>query len=419
MRHATSVDNPAEVIDVIVIGAGLAGLVAARDLTDKGFQVAVLEGRNRVGGRTFAREIVSTTVKVDFGGTWVIPAEHTAVMAELQRYAIRSVPTPLPTHFLTELDGILSAKGFLSESEIGEMTHAFDVVARHAEPDATADDALRSIGLDAGLLAWVQATQRYLSGAPLTDLSGVDCSGMSPSDLADPDHYTHTIDGTSQRLVDAIAGSSQATLLLNTEVAAVHTTVDGFAVLDRARNRLVARNVVIAVPLNTLADIDFRPRIPAATALGESRHAGHSVKLWMTVRNVVGWPRLFSASGPIAYARLERQLDSGDAFLVGFSDDPAMAKASASEVQTALQSFLPDIEVLAVDAHDWNADHFARGTWMAPRPGQLQQVGALADPSYTNGIHFAGADLCVGNYGTIEGAIVSGRQAAARISDQP
>jgi monoamine oxidase len=415
MRHATSLDDPAEVFDVIVVGAGLAGLIAARDLTDQGLRVVVLEGRNRMGGRTFAREVSGTAEKVDVGGTWVIPSEHTSVMAELERYAIRTVATPVPTHFVTELDGTSSDKGFLSEAEIIEVTRVFDLVARHAEPDATADDVFRSIGLDAGLLAWIRATQRYLSGAALADLSGVDCAGMPPSDLADPDHYTHVIDGTSQSLVDAIADSSRATLLLDTEVTAVHATAEGFAVFDKTGNSVVARQIVVAVPVNVLADIDFSPPIAAATALGTVRHAGHSVKLWMTVRNVDGWPRLFSASSPIAYARLERRLDSGDAFLVGFSDDPAMATASTGEVQTAVRHFLPDVDVVAVDAHDWNADHFARGTWMAPRPGQLELIAILNDSSQTNGVHFAGGDLSVDAYGTIEGAIVSGRRAAARI----
>jgi monoamine oxidase len=415
MEQSATVGSASEVIDVIVIGAGLAGLIAARDLTDRGFDVVVLEGRGRIGGRTFARNVANTTVKVDFGGTWIIPAEHTAVVAELQRYGLGSEPTPGPTHFITELNGTVSGEGFLSEAEIGEMTRVFDLVATHADPLATADEALRATGLDDGLLAWVRATQRFLSGASLADISGVDCAAMPPTTLADPDHYTHVIDGTSQALIDAVAASSPATLLLNTEVVAVHATADGFAVLDKAGNTLVARQVVVAVPVNVLADIDFEPPIAAATALGRTRHAGHSVKLWVTVRNVDDWPRIFSSSGPIAYARVERRLDDADALLVGFSDDPATAYASAHEIQTALRVFVPHIDVVAVDAHDWNADHFARGTWMAPRPGQLHEIEALYDLVHTSGIQFAGADLCIDAYGTIEGAVVSGKRAAARI----
>ena len=416
MQHATSFDDLAEGTDVIVTGAGLAGLIAARDLTDQGFRVVVVEGRDRVGGRTFARELADGSAKVDVGGTWIIPNQHIAVMSEVQRYTIGVVPTPEPTRFLTELNGTFADTGFLTEGETDEIARVFNLVRRHAADDATADQALRSFGLDERLLAWVRATHRFLSGAPLTDLSGVDCASMPPSDVADPDHYTHIIDGTSQALVDAVADSSDATLILRTEVTAVHATADGFVVTDTKRNRLAARDVVMAVPVNVLADIDFGPSIAAAAALGRAGHAGHSVKLWMTVRNVDGWPRIFTASGPIAYARVERYLDSGDALLVGFSDDPAMANASASDVQTALRTVLADIEVTAVDSHDWNADHFARGTWMAPRPGQVAQIKTLSDPLHSNGIHFAGADLCLEAYGTIEGAIVSGRRAAAHIA---
>ncbi|CAN5322567.1 flavin monoamine oxidase family protein [soil metagenome] len=415
MQHAKSFDSLPKDIDVIVVGAGLAGLIAARDLAAHGSCVVVLEGRDRVGGRIFARELVDGSAKVDFGGTWIIPTEHTAVMSELERYAIRVAPTPEPTRFITELNGTLSDQGFLTENETEEIGRAFELVKRNADASATADQALRSVGLDEGLFAWVEATNRYISGASLSELSGVDCASMPPSDVADPDHYTHVIDATAQTLIDAVADSSQATLLLNSEVTAVHATADGFVVSDQARNRLAARDIVLAVPVNVLADIDFGTPIDAAAALGKSGHAGHSVKLWMTVRNVDGWPRIFAASGPIAYARVERYLDSGDALLVGFSDDPAMADASAQEIQTALRAVVPHIEVLAVDSHDWNADHFARGTWMAVRPGQLRQVGILNSPLHTNGIHFAGADLCVDAQGTIEGAIISGKRAAAQI----
>jgi monoamine oxidase len=112
---------------------------------------------------------------------------------------------------------------------------------------------------------------------------------------------------------------------------------------------------------------------------------------------------------------MERRLDDAAALLVGFSDDPAMAHASVREVQTALRAYIPHIDVVAVDAHDWNADHFARGTWMAPRPGQLHEIEALHDIVHANGIQFAGADLCIDAYGTIEGAVVSGKRAAARL----
>ena len=65
--------------DVVVIGGGFAGLVAARDLRDAGRSVVVLEARDRLGGRTWFRELPGAGVKVEYGGTWFWLDLHTAV----------------------------------------------------------------------------------------------------------------------------------------------------------------------------------------------------------------------------------------------------------------------------------------------------------------------------------------------------
>ena len=54
--------------DVVVIGAGFAGVAAARNLTETGRAVVVLEARDRIGGRTWYREIPGTGVMAEYGG---------------------------------------------------------------------------------------------------------------------------------------------------------------------------------------------------------------------------------------------------------------------------------------------------------------------------------------------------------------
>src|SRR5690349_10804181 len=63
--------------DVLIIGAGLAGASAAEELARRGFTVTVLEARDRVGGRGYARSFAGSDESLEFGGAWITPwQEH-------------------------------------------------------------------------------------------------------------------------------------------------------------------------------------------------------------------------------------------------------------------------------------------------------------------------------------------------------
>ncbi|MGL4404945.1 MAG: FAD-dependent oxidoreductase, partial [Notoacmeibacter sp.] len=68
--------------DVIVVGAGYAGLIAARNLIEAGKRVIILEAGSRVGGRCWSENYPGTDKIVDWGAEWVLPAHHHALMAE-------------------------------------------------------------------------------------------------------------------------------------------------------------------------------------------------------------------------------------------------------------------------------------------------------------------------------------------------
>ena len=77
--------------DVVVIGAGFAGLVAARDLLEAGHNVVVLEARDRAGGRTYSSTFPGTDVVIDLGAEWFDPQRHHYMAAEVDRYGARFV----------------------------------------------------------------------------------------------------------------------------------------------------------------------------------------------------------------------------------------------------------------------------------------------------------------------------------------
>ena len=76
------------IYDVAVIGAGYAGLIAARNLIEAGKSVIVLEAGSRVGGRTYSEIYPGTDTIVDWGAEWVLPEHHHALMAEAARYGV-------------------------------------------------------------------------------------------------------------------------------------------------------------------------------------------------------------------------------------------------------------------------------------------------------------------------------------------
>src|SRR4051795_4711983 len=95
---------------MIVAGAGLAGLRAARDLADAGVAVTMLDGRDRVGGRGYSVSLGGRMVEL--GGSWFTP-EHEQVRAELARYgmSVRDYPPVRSARWLTAGELRLGAPG--------------------------------------------------------------------------------------------------------------------------------------------------------------------------------------------------------------------------------------------------------------------------------------------------------------------
>jgi monoamine oxidase len=74
--------------DVVVVGGGFAGATAARDLSRKGYSVVLLEGRDRLGGRTWYRPFQDTDFSIELGGGWISSRTMHTALAEIQRYGL-------------------------------------------------------------------------------------------------------------------------------------------------------------------------------------------------------------------------------------------------------------------------------------------------------------------------------------------
>jgi monoamine oxidase len=419
--------------EAIVIGGGFGGMTAARDLHDAGHSVLVLEGRDRLGGRTWFRPYGATGKTIEYGGTWVAPRWQPNIGAELERYSAALIESPMPSEFAWSLGGEMSRAAsplpveewLAFEQAIRAIDNAASRIRFGVEPldqrgledlDVPFDSWLRGLDLPPKTRDFLMAWAGFFFGAHCSEVSGLHIlswvAGFENSAVAWYVAVSEKLADGTAGLITALAEDSAAEIRLGASVAAIESLDGGVTVTTRDGQRHTAGAAVLATPINTWHTLSVTPALNSAkTAMAQERMAGHATKIWALVRNVkgsfygVGWDT------KIKWLATEYTTPDGD-LLVGFGISPEELDVTDSgAVADAVREFLPDADVISTDAHDWNADEFSQGTWMAYRPGQvMRHASALQRPE--GRLTFAGSDLASGWTGWIDGAIESGHRAA-------
>lgn len=423
--------------DVIVIGAGFAGLTSARDQHDAGRSVLVLEARDRIGGRTHYDYLEGLDQKVEFGGTWVMPTYQPHVAREVARYGLDYTTSPSPQNYAWHFNGTTTVGGFpIPVDEIPQLERAVALIieeSRRIEFGRPFEEqGLEE--LDIPFSKWltdngIEGTTREFFcsyGAGL-------CFGIGPDDVS----ALHVIswvtgcgnsawnlfNGPTIKLAHGTAGLYNAMaegldIRLSTPVARIEQHDTAVTVTSATGETFTARAAVVAVPLNTWSGIEFEPALSEAKQqFTAERLAGRDVKLWIQVRNA---PRYFASlawDAPLEWLSTEFERDEG-AIMVGFGyeDDMKIDPVDKTSVERAVKTMLPESEIVDWWSEDWNGSPYSMGTWTAFRPGQITNLAA--DSRKTEGrLVFATADVAIGFSGWIEGAIESGTASGAALAE--
>jgi monoamine oxidase len=417
--------------DVIVAGAGLAGLRAARDLADAGRSVLVLEARDRPGGRTWTRPFAGSGPMVEIGGSWFAPG-HDEAHAELARYRLTTRTYDAPSAVRWRTGGELRDGLPVPFAELGELDAALVAIAGDAAAhragtlgergSLSCAEYLRQLGAPAATREFLAAWWVMIGGTDpesgaIVDALGAIASHGGPTGLLTALRYA-PVEGWST-LAGLMAATAGVEVRYGAEVRAVGQDGSGVELELSDGTSCRAARAVIALPVNALPAIGFEPALPAATAEALGTNAGRAHKLWLRARGVPSGVLAAGAGEGLDWLYADRTLADGDVLVIGFGyEHPAFDPSAHADVERALRAFFPAAELVASDRHDWIGDPFSRGTWATATVGRAELLSAERFPPHGR-IAFATSDVAAEEAGWIEGALRAGAAAARWAAGDP
>lgn len=423
--------------DVIVVGAGVSGLAAARALALDGQRVVVLEARDRIGGRTWTDTALG--VPVDLGASWIHGVDGNPLWALAPRFGIETVEFTVGSF---QFDGrpiawhgpsgapLSEASTSAFVADLHTVDAALDSVVAHAPPPSTyaaaVDTVLRSLQWQGDRAARVREYMAHrsedLCGAPVTvlDAHGLEEEHVPGDEVVFPGGYAQY----------AAALADGLDVRLSTVVRSVTQSTTGVAVGLADGSTITADDVVVTVPLGVLqaGDVTFDPPLSETVtgAMGrlgmgvydkvflrfperfwggswvvrQQGPAGVDWHSWYDMSRVTGAPVLAALVGGTGARRLETLPDA------------MIVDEGIGGLRRMFGPSVPESEAFRITR--WADDPFARGSYsylhVGASPDDHDRLGA---PS--GRVQLAGEATWGNDPATVHGALLSGLRAAGRL----
>lgn len=415
-------------MDALIIGGGIAGLTAARHLTEAGLRVTLLEARDRLGGRICTHSTGEFSMELGAEFVHGRPEEILSLAAE------GAVPIiPVQGSFRRKINGEWADANHL----MGKIDQLFSKLPA-GEPDESFQYYLDRSGEDEDVK---QQALRYVEGFHAANPSLISARSLrrdSEAEEAIEGDHQYRIASGYESLVQAVADRIDRKLCDVVMNAPVHEIVwrQGQVVARAATEEYQAPRAVVTLPLSVLKSnsVVFSPALPEKQNAMSFLEMGPVIrvslcfqkKFWERDQEMADLSFLFTddpqfptwwTSNPLPYP-----------ILTGWAAGPcARAHAGRSKdeiVQSAVQSLAgimgitePELrrQMTGSFMHDWQADPFSRGAYSYAAVGGMDAAHTLAAP-VANTLYFAGEATNGDGYnGTVHGAIATGYRAAEEL----
>ncbi|KAI0867758.1 putative flavin-containing amine oxidase [Hypoxylon argillaceum] len=450
-----------EAVDVVIIGAGLAGLSAAHEVLKSGLSCVVLEARDRVGGKTWSLPLEDGKGTVDLGAAWINDTNQSKMDALAKRYGAELIVQNTEGNcVLQDFDGICTSfeYGELPKfnkttrkklAEIRDMCEAECQALDTWKPKDTSLDSqtfesyLRSRGADKVALATATVWTRAMLGQEPRDVSALYflnyCKSgggllQMRSDRKDGGQYLRVRQGTQVFALGLASSLPTDVVRLKSPVQAVAQD-GGYSVKVQAgSNVYAARKVITTVPAPVLRTIAFSPPLPPNKQVWvDSLSYGYYSKAMMEFRSPFWVEKGFcglaqSFIGPASVVRDTCSPADNKYVLTCFmAGDPGREWAALPTPEREQKLLVQLEQIFGVEnlrgqfkqmvTHEWVRDEFSG--WGCPctslTPGVLDTLGGDTLREPCGNLHFAGTETAGEWKGYMEGAVRSGERVAAEV----